>query len=63
MSNLTIMSVDGPNGVITDEERLEQEQYAEENEVGCPPSLQGLVNSLQQNIGSVWRDIAWAAGF
>jgi len=51
MSNLTIISVDGPNGVITEEERLQQEQYAEENEVGCPPRLQGLVNSLQQKIG------------
>lgn len=63
MSNLTIISVDGPNGVITEEERLEQERYEEENEVGCSPSLQGLVNSLQQNIGSVWRDITRTAGF
>jgi hypothetical protein len=51
MSNLTIISVDGRNGVITEEERLQQEQYAEENEVGCPPRLQGLVNSLQHKIG------------
>jgi hypothetical protein len=48
MPNLTIISVDGPNGVITEEERLAQEQYEQENEVGRLLSLQGLVNSLQK---------------
>jgi hypothetical protein len=49
MPELTIISVDGRNGVITEEERLDEVHYATDMEVGCSPSPQCLANSLQNH--------------